>query len=84
MNYKIYIERSAQKALSKIPTRDQNRIIESIQNLSDNPRPSNTKKLTGKSAWRIRIGNYRVIYEIVDDRLIIIVISIGHRKDIYK
>ena len=84
MNYKIFIERSAQKALSKVPVRDQNRMIESIQNLSDNPRPSNAKKLTARSGWRIRIGNYRVIFEIEDDRLIITVISIGHRKDIYK
>ena len=84
MNYKIYIERSAQKALSKMPKKNQNRIIEFIQNLSNNPRPSNSKKLTGRPAWRIRIGNYRIIYEIEDDKLIIIVINIGHRKDIYK
>ena len=84
MNYKIFIEKSALKDLSKIPIQDQSRIINSIQNLSKNPRPPGSKKLSGRDAWRIRFGNYRVIYEIHDDRLIILVINIGHRKDIYR
>ena len=84
MKYKIFIEKSALKNLSKIPLQDQSRVINSIQNLSKNPRPPGNKKLSGRNAWRIRVGNYRVIYEIHDDRLIILVISIDHRKDIYR
>ena len=84
MKYKIFIEKSALKNLSKIPLQDQSRVINSIQKLSKNPRPSGNKKLSGRDAWRIRVGNYRVIYEIHDDRLIILVINIGHRKDIYR
>ncbi|MFH1672122.1 MAG: type II toxin-antitoxin system RelE/ParE family toxin [Pseudomonadota bacterium] len=84
MKYKLLIERAAQKELSKIPHREQDRIITAIQNLTDNPRPSNVKKLIGRDAWRMRIGNYRVIYEIHNDTLIVLVVHIGHRKDIYR
>jgi mRNA interferase RelE/StbE len=84
LNYKIFIEKSAQKDLSKIPLQHQNRIITAIQLLAKNPRPAGSKKLSGRDAWRIRIGTYRVIYEILDDRLIILVVVIGHRKDIYR
>ena len=84
MKYKLFIERAAQKGLSKISHQEQNRIIAAIQNLTDNPRPSNAKKLTGRDAWRMRLGNYRVIYEIQDDTPIVLVVHIGHRKDIYR
>ncbi len=84
MKYKLYIEKSAQKELSKIPHPDQTRIINAIQNLAEDPRPSGVKKLSGRDAWRIRVGKYRVIYEVHDDKLIILVISIGQRKDIYQ
>ena len=84
LKYKLYIEKSAQKELSKIPHPDQNRIINAIRNLAEDPRPSGVKKLSGRDAWRIRVGKYRVIYEVYDDKLIILVISIGQRKDIYR
>ena len=84
MNYKIFIEKSAQKDLSKIPLQQQNRIITAIQSLAKKPRPAGSKKLSGRDAWRIRVGTYRVIYEIRDDRLLILVVVIGHRKDIYR
>ena len=84
MTYKIFIEKSAQKDLSKIQRKDQSRIIKSIEELSKNPRPAKSKKLTGRDAWRIRVGDHRVIYEIHDARLLILIVVIGHRKDIYK
>jgi mRNA interferase RelE/StbE len=84
LKYKLRIERAAQKGLSKISHREQDRIIAAIQNLSDNPRPSNAKKLTARDAWRMRVGKYRVIYEIYADTLVVLVIHIGHRKDIYR
>ncbi|MEW5948302.1 MAG: type II toxin-antitoxin system RelE/ParE family toxin [Thermodesulfobacteriota bacterium] len=55
-----------------------------IQGLSEDPRPSGVKKLTGRNAWRIRVGNYRVIYEIQDNSLVVLVVSVGHRKEIYR
>lgn len=84
MIYKISIERSAIKSLSKIPSLDKNKIISSIQALADNPRPTGAKKLSGRDGWRIRIGNYRVIYEIMDNICHILVLDVGHRKDVYK
>jgi mRNA interferase RelE/StbE len=83
VRYKIEILRSAQKQLSKIHHQHQNQIIENIRKLSENPRPSGCKKLSARPAWRIRIGDYRVIYEINDDCLLVLVITIGHRKEVY-
>jgi mRNA interferase RelE/StbE len=84
VRYKIEILRSAQKQLSKIQHQQQNQIIENIRQLSENPRPSGCKKLSARQAWRIRIGDYRVIYEINDERLLVLVITIGHRKEVYR
>ncbi|MDZ7724062.1 MAG: type II toxin-antitoxin system RelE/ParE family toxin [candidate division KSB1 bacterium] len=55
-----------------------------IYDLAENPRPPGCQNLSARPAWRIRIGSYRVIYEIHDDQLLVLVITIGHRKDIYK
>ncbi len=84
MSYSILIERTAQKSLAKIAQPDQDRIIQAIRSLAENPRPPRVKKLSGRDAWRIRIGNYRVIYEIHDEELRILVVVIGHRRDIYR
>lgn len=84
MTYSIEILRSAQKELSKINRQDQDRIISSIESLANNPRPDGCTKLSGRPAWRIRIGSYRVIYEIQDEILIVFVVKIGHRREIYR
>ena len=84
MSYAIEIRRSAQKSLGKINRQDQDRIITAIESLSDNARPDGCEKLSGRPAWRIRIGSYRVIYEILDDKLIVMVVHIGHRREVYK
>ena len=82
MTYAIEILRVAQKQLAKIDRARQQQIIDAIRLLADNPRPAGCKKLTGRTAWRIRIGTYRVIYEIHDDRLLVLVVTIGNRKDV--
>ena len=84
MTYSVEILRSAQKQLAKVDRQDRSRIIAAIRELADQPHPPGSKKLSGRPAWRIRVGVYRVIYEICDDRLLIMVIAIGHRKDIYR
>ncbi len=84
MAYKISFTRQSQKDLSNLPTSDFRRVESAIAKLADNPRPHKSKKLTGREGWRIRIGDYRVIYLIEDDNLIIIVVEIGHRKEVYK
>ncbi|MFP4489484.1 MAG: type II toxin-antitoxin system RelE family toxin, partial [Bacteroidales bacterium] len=84
MTYKLFILPGAQKQLEKIPARDYKRVKKSILSLARNPRPSGVKKLKGRQAWRIRQGDYRIIYEIRDKVLTVTVIALGHRKDIYK
>jgi mRNA interferase RelE/StbE len=83
MTYTIEILRVAQKQLGGIDRLDQQRIIEAIRQLALVPRPAGCKKLSGRPAWRIRIGVYRVIYEIHEGRLVVLVIAIGHRKNVY-
>jgi len=82
--YEIEIERSALKSLSKIPIKDRTKLVVTIERLALNPRPIGAKKLTGRDGWRIRVGNYRIIYEIIDNICHILVLDVGHRKDIYK
>lgn len=82
--YTIVLTKKAQKALDKLSDIVVNPILIAIEELADNPRPYGHKKLKGRPAYRIRIGDYRVIYEIFDNKLVIDVIAVGHRKDIYE
>ena len=84
MTYAVEILRAAQRQLAKVERDQQGRIIQAIRDLSANPRPPGCKKLSGRQAWRIRIGSFRVIYEVHDDRLVVLVISIGDRKEVYR
>jgi mRNA interferase RelE/StbE len=84
MSYRIEILRSARKQLEKIEERDLNRIIDAIRLLAENPHPSGSKKLSGRQAWRIRIGTYRVIYEVHDKELVILVVTVDHRREVYR
>ena len=84
MTYHVLIEQRVVKSLAKIPEKDQERIMSELLKLEKNPRPIGSKKLIGRNGWRIRIGNYRVIYEIDDKVFKILVIDAGHRKDIYR
>lgn len=82
-HYTLSIGKSAQKQLDKLSDDIANRLIEDIYKLADDPRPSGCKKLKGRDGYRIRSGNYRIIYKIVDNLLLVNVIALGHRKDIY-
>ena len=84
MTYTVDILRSAQNQLAMIDHRDQTHIISAIRSLADNPRPIGCKKLAGRLAWRIRIGAYRVIYEVHDAQLLVLVVAVGHRKEVYR
>ena len=84
MTYAVEILRAAQKQLAKIDRQVQSRIIASIRRLATDPRPSGCKKLSGRPAWRVRIGAYRVIYEIHEDKLVVLVVTIGNRGDVYR
>jgi len=85
LKYRIAVKRSAAKALKKIPKPDQRRIAERIDNLAESlPNPDTTKIKGNNPFHKIRVGNYRIVYEIEDDVLLILIIKIGHRKDIYR
>ena len=82
--YKILLKKSAEKELAKIPTKDCKRIVKRIKSLRDNPRPFGTQKLNNNELYRIRQGNYRIVYTVQDNELIIWVIKIGHRREVYR
>lgn len=83
--YTVYISESAGKEIAKLPKSVVQRVLEKIETLSNNPRPSGSKKLQGfKDLWRIRIGNYRVIYRIEDEIQVLTVNKVSHRKDAYQ
>jgi mRNA interferase RelE/StbE len=81
--YKVRIEKSVLKTLEKINEPYYSKIKKSILQLASNPRPKGSLKLKGRDGYRIRVADYRIIYDIFDQILLIEVIDIGHRKDIY-
>jgi mRNA interferase RelE/StbE len=83
MRFQVILPKSVQKELNRVSHEIANRILTRLAGLETNPRPPDVKKLKGREAWRIRVGDYRVIYEIHDRILQIIVIKIGHRRDVY-
>ncbi len=82
--YEVKFSASAIKALKRIDRKWAAKLFAAVQDLAHTPRPHSAKKLVGKSSWRIRVGDYRVVYDIHDDVLVILVIKIAHRKDVYK
>ena len=82
--YQVVIEKQVQKQLSKISTRDYNNVVEAMKDLANNPRPHGYKKLKGRPGYRIRIGDYRIIYNINDNILTVFVLAIGNRRDVYE
>ena len=85
MRYRLQIKPSAVKALGKLPAQDRSRVAKAIDALATEPRPSGVRKLSGaETLWRIRVGDYRVVYEIRDQELIVLVVRLGHRRDVYR
>ena len=82
--YKIEIKKTAIKELNNLPPSDLKKIIKRIQSLADDPRPPGCKKLSSEEKYRIRSGNYRILYKIEDDILLIYIVKIGHRRDVYR
>ena len=82
--YKIRVKKSAEKELSKIPEKELLKILDKIKSLSDDPHPTGSIKLTNQEKYRVRVGNYRILYKIEDNILTVFVVKVGHRKDIYR
>ena len=85
MAYRIELAVSAKKTLDKLPQDIRRRIAAAIDNLSQTPKPPGTIKLTGAVAlYRIRVGSYRIVYRIQDERLLVLVVKIAHRREVYR
>jgi mRNA interferase RelE/StbE len=83
--YRVLLERSADRDLGRLSSEVHSRVIAAIQGLANNPRPSGCRKLVGsKNDWRIRVGDYRVIYEIADEIRIVRVNRVRHRREVYR
>jgi mRNA interferase RelE/StbE len=83
--YRVEVARRAAKAIATLPRKEQQRIRAVIELLADNPRPPGCVAMAGEAhAYRVRSGDYRVVYEVFDDRLLVQVVRTGHRRDIYR
>jgi len=82
--YRLSFKASVAKDLRQIPKHDVLSILKRIEGLTDDPRSSGSEKLSGQERFRVRQGTYRIIYEIRDQELIVMVVKIGHRRDVYR
>jgi mRNA interferase RelE/StbE len=82
--YRVYFRASVEKDLKAIPKKDIKKILQQITLLMEEPRPTGCEKLTGLERYRLRQGNYRIVYSIQDTELTVWIVKIGHRKDIYR
>ena len=82
--YRVIVKESVSKDLKKIPKKDVIRILSAIRTLAENPRPPQSKKLSGQDRYRLRQGNYRILYSIEDDLLIVCVVKVAARRDVYR
>lgn len=83
--YRLLIKPSAVKEIEAIPLkRDRRRVVERISKLAEDPRPSGSEKISGQDKYRVRQGRYRILYAIEDQDLLVQVVKVGHRKDVYR
>ena len=83
-SYSIVFKQSVARDLRPIPTKDVQRILKRIDGLADDPRPAGAEKLSGEEKYRIRQGNYRILYTIEDDIITVTIVKVGHRRDVYR
>jgi mRNA interferase RelE/StbE len=82
--YKVIVRTSVSKDLKGIPKKDVRRVLAAIESLAENPRPPGAKKLSGQERYRLRQGDYRILYSIEADKLIVCVVKVGNRSDVYR
>lgn len=84
MSYRVQLLPAAVRAIRKLPPEARTRVAAAIELLGDDPRPPAAKKLTGRPEWRVRTGDYRVLYRIEDSVLTIVIVHAGHRREVYE
>ena len=83
-SYRLLIKPSAARELEEVPLKDRRRIAARIQRLASAPRPVDAEKLSGQEKYRLRQGNYRILFSIDDTELTVVIVKIGHRRDVYR
>ena len=83
-SYRLLIKPSAGEEIEALPKQDRRRIVAKITSLSHDPRPPGCEKLSGHDQYRLRQGNYRILYEIQDLDLVVVVVKVGHRREVYR
>ena len=83
-SYKLLFKPSAAKELEAVPKKDRQRIVARIRNLSVEPRPPGCERLSGQDLYRVRQGNYRILYTVQDADLVVVIVTIGHRREVYR
>jgi len=83
-SYELAFRKSVAKDLRELPKQDVKRILQRVRSLSDDPRPPGCEKLSGQERYRVRQGLYRIVYETHDDAVLVIVVKVGHRRDVYR
>ena len=84
MSYRVELTAAAARQVKKLPRLARDRVLDAIEDLGDDPRPHGAKKLVGEqTAWRIRISDYRVIYDVFDSQLTVTVVRAAHRREVY-
>jgi len=81
--YRIEVRPAAARALRKLDPNVRPRIQGAIALLAEDPRPPASRSLRGRPGYRVRVGNYRILYTVADDRLLVVVVTLGHRRDVY-
>jgi mRNA interferase RelE/StbE len=85
VSYRVELTAAAARQVRKLPRLARDRVLDAIEDLGDDPRPHGAKKLVGEqTAWRIRIGDYRVIYDVFDSELTVTVVRAAHRREVYE
>jgi len=82
--FELRIKRSAAKEIARLPVADVRRVLQRLRALQDDPRPPGAVRLTGRETWRVRQGDYRILYDILDHVLIVEIIQVGHRREVYR
>jgi len=82
--YSVQISRSAERQIEALPRRDRRAVIATIQGLAFEPRPHGCRRMKASNSWRVRVGRYRVIYDIDDLSVVVLILKVGHRKDVYR
>jgi mRNA interferase RelE/StbE len=83
-SYRLLIKPSAAKELEALPTKDRRKIIARVEGLASEPRPHRCEKLSGLEQYRVRQGDYRVVYSVDDAARMVLVVKVGHRRDVYR